>query len=43
MIVAALNADITKFYTNLVPPYPRIYFVLMFFALLPHVPQRGRC
>ena len=29
MIVAALNADITKFHTNLVPPYPRIHFMLM--------------
>ena len=31
----ALNVDITKFHTNLVPPYPRIHFMLMLFALLP--------
>ena len=40
---AALNAHITKFHTNLVPPYPRIHFILMLLALLPHVPRRGRC
>ena len=40
---AALNVYITKFHTNLVPPYPRIHFILMLFALLRHVPRRGRC
>ena len=34
----ALNVDITKFHTNLVPPYPRIHFILMLFTLLRHVP-----
>ena len=29
MIVGALNIEITKFHTNLVPPYPRIHFMLM--------------
>ena len=38
----SLNADITKLHTNLVPPYPRIHFMLMLLALLPHVPRRSR-
>ena len=41
MIVAALNVDITEFHTNLVPPYPRIHFMLTLLALLPHGPRRG--
>ena len=40
---AALNVNNTNFHTDLVPPYPRIYFILMLLALLPHVPRRGRC
>ena len=37
------HVDITKFHTNLVLTYLRIHFMLMLFALLPHVPRRGRC
>ena len=41
--IALIVDIIAKFHTNLVPPYPRIHFMLMLFVLLPHVPQRGRC